>query len=151
MKCFTTTHKLTAEPQILLIRAQTASVKCSKVTHMHSTAAQIIPLSCPKPCRQQRFILVVLKKCHFYGLRPHSLCAPVPVVCVHVSDGTWGKQTQWMDLPISKLLVLLTFSSGLKGGLERTDPLVLITIIFSLWPHSVSKTVAFLIHLLRSH
>lgn len=37
MKCLTTTHKLTEETQILLIWAQTASVKCSKVTCMHSS------------------------------------------------------------------------------------------------------------------
>lgn len=43
-------------------------------------------LSCPKPLRQQRFVLVVLKCC-FYGLWPHSLYAPIPVVCIHVSDG----------------------------------------------------------------
>lgn len=110
-----------------------------------------MPLSSPKPLRQQRFVLVVLKKCHFYGLRPLSLCAPIPLVCIHVNDGTGGKQTQWMDLPISKLVILMTFASGLKNHLERTDPLVLITIILFLWSYSVNKWGVILIWLLRHY
>lgn len=36
----------------------------------------------------------------------------------------WGKWMQGMNFPISNLLVLMTFSPGLKDHLESTNPLV---------------------------
>lgn len=65
---------------------------------MHSSINKAIIM--PQTTQEQRFVLAVLKQCHFNGLNPHSLGTLVPAVYIHVSGGTRGKQMQWVNLSV---------------------------------------------------